>query len=92
MAAILAAALGACDSEPPAPIMLGGPPPSCEATLGCVTHANIAALVDRPSDLSVPRREHRRDSIRRETVLTAWRGESGPSPKPVAPSTGSPRP
>lgn len=79
----LCAWLGACRGESPASAALMGEPPSCEAMLGCMSEHNLAAVVDRPDDLIVPRREGRRDAVRREAVLSAWRADAK---APAAPS------
>jgi type IV pilus biogenesis protein CpaD/CtpE len=81
------ALLAGCVGEPGPMALMDAEPDACEARLGCVTGHNIAAMVDQPSDLAVPRREGRRDSVRREAVLSAWRGNGqlsqGAAPAPV---------
>lgn len=42
-------------------------------SFGCATQANLAALVEDPSDLLQPREEDPRDSNRRSTVFEAYR-------------------
>jgi pilus assembly protein CpaD len=42
-------------------------------SFGCATNANLAALVEDPSDLLHPRGEDPRDSGRRDTVMEAYR-------------------
>lgn len=42
-------------------------------SFGCATQANLAALVEDPSDLLHPREEDPRDSNRRSTVFEAYR-------------------
>jgi pilus assembly protein CpaD len=42
-------------------------------SFGCATQANLAALVEDPSDLLHPRDEDPRDSGRRDTVMDAYR-------------------
>ncbi len=87
------ALLAGCVGEPVPLALLEAEPESCEAQLGCVTGHNIAAMVDRPSDLAVPRREGRRDSMRRKAVLSAWRGNGQPPQGAAqAPAQGGSRP
>jgi type IV pilus biogenesis protein CpaD/CtpE len=57
--------------------------------LGCLSERNLAAVVDRPSDLVTPRREGRRDAIRRETVLSAWRADAKTPAEPALPTGAS---
>jgi pilus assembly protein CpaD len=51
-------------------------PDACADRLGCATDRNIAAMLDRPADLAMARRARPRDAIRREVVISAYRGEA----------------
>jgi pilus assembly protein CpaD len=42
-------------------------------SFGCATQANLAALIEDPADLENPRDSEARDSIRRATVMEAYR-------------------
>jgi pilus biogenesis lipoprotein CpaD len=66
--------LANCGGEPASLALFDTEPTSCSAQLGCTTEHNIAAVVDRPADLVTPRRDKPRDAVRREAVLSAWRG------------------
>ena len=70
------ALLAGCVDEPGPLALMDAEPGPCEARLGCATEHNIAAMVDRPSDLAVPRKNRPRDSLRRDAVLSAWRANS----------------
>ena len=75
-AAVLAVAglLAGCGGDV-IPAGLDYEPIGCDGRLGCASAHNLAVLAARPSDLVMPRREGPRDARRRETVLTAWRGD-----------------
>jgi type IV pilus biogenesis protein CpaD/CtpE len=79
----LCALLAGCADEIAYPALLDGDEIGCGAWLGCATQHNIAAVVDRPADLDVPRRERPRDAVRREAIISAWRG-SGVDPQSPA--------
>ena len=65
--------LTGCGDELVSPAFFENEAPACWMQLGCITERNIAAVVDRPTDLAMPRREQPRDSVRRETVLSIYR-------------------
>jgi type IV pilus biogenesis protein CpaD/CtpE len=83
-AALGCALLAGCADEPGAAALMDFGEESCAGRLGCVTDHNIAAMVDRPSDLTRPRKDRPGDALRREAVLSAWRGtpEAPRAPKP----------
>jgi type IV pilus biogenesis protein CpaD/CtpE len=66
--------LAGCGGELASPVLFNTEPASCSAQLGCTTEHNIAAVVDRPADLVTPRKDKPRDAVRRDGVLSAWRG------------------
>jgi type IV pilus biogenesis protein CpaD/CtpE len=70
---VLGLLLAGCADEIAYPTLLDGEPNGCGAWLGCATQHNIAAVVDRPADLAMPRRDRPRDALRREAILAAWR-------------------
>ncbi len=82
----LCALLAGCGDEPAPPSLLITEPAGCGAQLGCTTERNIAAMVDRPTDLATPRRDKPRDAVRRDAVITAWRSsgieQQGPTLHP----------
>lgn len=47
--------------------------------LGCASQANLASIVDNPSDLLTPRASTPADQARRATVFEAWRTGEAPS-------------
>ncbi len=64
----------------------------CKSCIGCAMEHNLAMLVDKPSDLAIPRKEGPRDSTRREAMLSAYRGAGQPSEGGRAPQQGEARP
>jgi type IV pilus biogenesis protein CpaD/CtpE len=84
-AALGCALLAGCADGPGAAALMDAGEESCAGRLGCVTDHNIAAMVDRPSDLARPRKDRPRDALRREAVLSAWRGtpHAPRAPKPA---------
>jgi type IV pilus biogenesis protein CpaD/CtpE len=85
-AVALCALLAGCADELPSPAFADAEFPPCEVRLGCATAHNIAAMVDRPADLALPRRERPRDAVRREAVLSAYRQDGLQSSKPTLPA------
>ena len=84
--------LAGCDSELASPALFDTEPAGCGVQLGCATQHNIAAVVDRPADLVIPRKDKPRDAVRREAVLTAWRGSGLEPQAPPAPHQGNGQP
>lgn len=78
--------LAGCGEELSPPALLEPEVVPCELRLGCATASNLAAMVDRPADLVMPRRSRPRDAVRREAVLASYR--EGGLKAPVLPSPG----